>query len=127
MVFLTHTELRCTVNHTSDLRLGRLVTDSRSFLHKFTTLISARRLVTTITVDRSLGDLINNRLIRCQISIVQYNSVYPDAGYPDRLSPSSKYVENSTKLTCLELIGYRIQYSTVSWLLELQTRRVRKV
>jgi len=44
---------------------------------------------------------------------VQQNSTYPDAGYPDRLGASSKFVENSTKPTCLEITGYRIKYSTV--------------
>jgi hypothetical protein len=34
--------------------------------------------------------------------------IYPDAGYPDRLGPSCKFVENSTKLTWLEITGYRI-------------------
>ena len=57
---------------------------------------------------------------------------YPDAGYPDavyptRLRPSGKCVENSTKLTCLEITGCRIKYSTVLWLLELQLRRGRNV
>jgi len=49
------------------------------------------------------------------------------ANYPDRLGPSGKFVENSTKIPCLEITGYRIQYSTVLWLLELQIRRGRKV
>ena len=31
-----------------------------------------------------------------------------DAGYPDRPGPSGKFVENFTKLTCLEIAGYRI-------------------
>jgi len=31
-----------------------------------------------------------------------------DAGYPDRPDPSGKFVENSTKLTCLDITGYRI-------------------
>ena len=31
------------------------------------------------------------------------------------------------KLTCLEIIGYRIKYSTVLWLVELKIRRGRKV
>ena len=43
------------------------------------------------------------------------------AHYQVRLCPSGKYVENSTKLTCLEITGYLIKYSTVLWLLELQT------
>jgi hypothetical protein len=45
------------------------------------------------------------------------------ANYPDRLGPSSKFLENSTKLICLEITGYRIKYSTVLRLLELQIRR----
>jgi hypothetical protein len=32
------------------------------------------------------------------------------ANFPDQLCPSSKVVENSTKLTCLEIIGDRIKY-----------------
>jgi len=35
-------------------------------------------------------------------------SVIRSANYPDRLGPSSKFVENSTKLTCLEITGYRV-------------------
>jgi len=31
------------------------------------------------------------------------------ANYPDRLGPSGKFVKNSTKLTCLEITGYRIK------------------
>jgi hypothetical protein len=45
------------------------------------------------------------------------------ANYPDRLGPSGKYVENSTKLTRLEMTGYRIECSTALWLPELQIRR----
>jgi len=37
-----------------------------------------------------------------------------------------KFVNNSIKLTCLEITGYRIKYITVFWLLELQIRRSRK-
>jgi hypothetical protein len=29
-----------------------------------------------------------------------------DAFYPDRLGPSGKFVENSTKRTCLEITGF---------------------
>jgi len=58
---------------------------------------------------------------------LQQNSIYPDAGYPDRLGLSGKFVENSTKLTCLKITGYRIKYSRVLWLQELQIRRGRKV
>jgi len=49
------------------------------------------------------------------------------ANYLDRLGPSGKFVENFTKLTCLEITGYRIRYSRVLWLLELQIRRGRNV
>jgi hypothetical protein len=38
------------------------------------------------------------------------------ANYPDRLGPPGKSAKNSTKLTYLEITGYRIKYSTVSWL-----------
>jgi hypothetical protein len=58
---------------------------------------------------------------------LQYNSAYPDAGYPNRLGPLGKSVENSKKLTCLEITGYWIKYSTVLWFAELQIRRGRKV
>ena len=49
------------------------------------------------------------------------------ANYPDRLGPSDKSVENSTEITGFETAGYRIKYSTVLWLLELQIRRGRMV
>jgi len=58
---------------------------------------------------------------------MQYNSIYPDDGYPDRLGPWGKFVENSTIITCLEITGYLIKYSTVLWLIDLQIRRGRKV
>ena len=45
---------------------------------------------------------------------IQQNSNYPDADYPDLLGPSGKFVENSTKLTFLEITGYRVKYSTAS-------------
>jgi len=49
------------------------------------------------------------------------------ASYPDWLGLLGKFIENSTKLTCLDSIGYWIKYSTVSWLLELEVRHGRKV
>ena len=58
---------------------------------------------------------------------VEQNSSHPHAGYSDRLGSSVKFVENYTKITCLELTIYRIKYSSVLWLLELQNRRGRKV
>jgi hypothetical protein len=52
--------------------------------------------------------------------------VIRNSNYPDRLGPSSKFVENSTKLTCFEIAGYLIKYSTVLLILELQIRRGQK-
>jgi hypothetical protein len=49
------------------------------------------------------------------------------ADYTDRLGPSGIFLANSTKPTCLEITTYRITYSTVLWLLELQIRRGRNV
>ena len=42
------------------------------------------------------------------------NSTYPDANYTDRLGPPGKFVENSTKLSCLEITGYRIKNSVMA-------------
>ena len=50
-----------------------------------------------------------------------------NANYPDQLAPLGKFVEISTKQTCLEITGYRIKYSTVLWLLDLKIRCGRKV
>ena len=50
------------------------------------------------------------------------DSTYSNPGYPDRIGSSGKFVENSTKLTCLEITGYQIKYSTVFWLTELRIR-----
>jgi hypothetical protein len=47
--------------------------------------------------------------------------------YLDQFGPSGIFAENSTKLTCLEIISYQIKYSKMSWLLELQIRCGRKV
>ena len=58
---------------------------------------------------------------------IQYNFTYLNAGYPDRLGPSVKSVEKSKNLSCLEITGNRIKYSTVLCLLELQIKRGRKV
>ena len=59
---------------------------------------------------------------------VQQNSTYSDACYQDlQLSRSGKFVENSTKLTCLEIGRYQIKFSSMLWALELQIRRDRKV
>jgi hypothetical protein len=55
------------------------------------------------------------------------NLVIQLANYPDQLGPSGEFVENSKKLTCLEITGYRIKYGTLLWFLELQIRRGRRV
>jgi hypothetical protein len=62
-----------------------------------------------------------------RVALERQNSTHSDVDYPDRLGTSRESVENSTKLTCLETTDYRIKYSTVVWLLELQIRRGRKV
>jgi hypothetical protein len=51
------------------------------------------------------------------------------ANYPNPLGPSGNFVEDSAKLICLEITGYRIEYSTVKCYgcLELQIRRGGKV
>ena len=41
--------------------------------------------------------------------------VFLIANYPYLLGPSGKFVEDPTKLTCLEITGYGIQYSTVQY------------
>ena len=45
----------------------------------------------------------------------------------DWLGPSIKFVENFTELTCLEITGCGIRYSTVLWLVAHQIRRGRRV
>ena len=39
--------------------------------------------------------------------------VIQTANYPDRLGYPGKFVENSTKGTCLEITGFRFKYSTI--------------
>ena len=43
--------------------------------------------------------------------------------YLDWPAPLGQFVENYTKLTCLEITGYRIKYRAVIGLLDLRTRR----
>ena len=42
------------------------------------------------------------------------------ANFPDRLGPSGKFVDNSTKLNCLEITGYAIKYRTLLWLINFK-------
>jgi hypothetical protein len=60
----------------------------------------------------SVGYLIVSKQIKHR-----QNSAYPVAGYrivncPDRLGRSDEFVDNSTEVNCLEITGYRINYST---------------
>jgi len=66
------------------------------------------------------------RRVRALLQRESNKYTYPDTGYSDWLGLLGRYVENSTKLTCLEITGYLIKYSRVSWLLERQIRRGRK-
>ena len=59
----------------------------------------------------------------CDLSALVAFTVELHAGYPDRLGCSGKFVENYSKLTCFKITGYRIKYSKVLWLLELQIGR----
>jgi hypothetical protein len=69
--------------------------------------------------------LVRAGVFLCSLCTVELH--HPNAGYQDRLGLTGKFVENSTKLTFLEITGYRIKYNTVVWFLELQIRRGRKV
>jgi hypothetical protein len=53
--------------------------------------------------------------------------VIQNAYYLDRLGTSGKFVENSKKVTCLDITSYALKYSAVLWLLELQIRSGQKV
>jgi hypothetical protein len=68
-------------------------------------------------------------LERTVITPIIQTLVIRKANYADRLGPSGNFVENSTKLICLEAGGCRIECSTVKCYgcLELQIRRGRKV
>ena len=81
-----------------------------------------------ITTDASsLGLTGVDAVFVIQTKAYTVNSTHPDASYQDRIGLSGKFVKNYTKVTCLEITGYRIKYISVSWLLELQIRRGRKV
>jgi hypothetical protein len=41
--------------------------------------------------------------------------------YPDRFGPAGKFIENSIKLICLEITGYRIKFSAVLWLINFKS------
>ena len=102
-------------------------------------LLPARVCETRVNVPRSLRVVTLSNKIILDITQRRFldffysrtplirNQVIPKASYTDRVDPSGRFVENSTALTCLEITGYRIKYTTVLWLVELQIRRGRKV
>jgi len=51
---------------------------------------------------------------RGMVLLIQQNSTYLDAGYPDRLGLSGKSVATSTKLTCLCPLSDQVQYSVMA-------------
>ena len=67
---------------------------------------------------------------RLQIGLICRYSRLPlirTSNYPYRLGPSDKFIDNSTKPTCLPINCYRIKYTTVLWLLEFRISRGRMV
>ena len=55
---------------------------------------------------------------------VQQNSTNPNAGCPNRLGPSGKFVQNFAKITCLEIAVYRMKFDGFQ---NFKIRRGRKV
>jgi hypothetical protein len=49
--------------------------------------------------------------------------VIRNANFPDSIGALYKFVYNYGKQNCHEITGYRIKYSTVLWLIELQITR----
>jgi hypothetical protein len=47
---------------------------------------------------------------RYNITPIIRTLVIRTSNYPDRLGPSGSFVENSTKLICLEITGYGIEF-----------------
>jgi hypothetical protein len=101
------------------------------FVHEYSVIILREdNLFSNCSIHRFSRSALSSELTSICIWSLQHElqvQQYPDAGYPDRLGSSGKSVENSTKLTCLEISEYRIKYSTLLWLLELQIRYGRKV
>jgi hypothetical protein len=84
-----------------------------------TLLFTAQSRVNGVTLAQFFSEYSVTQLLRkLVIRISNYSSL---------LGPSGNFDENSTKLTCLEIAGYGIKYSTVLWLIELQIRRGRMV
>ena len=62
--------------------------------------------------------IIFDKMIKKYNIEIQQNSTNQDAGYPDWLGPSFKFVENYKKLICLGSNRLLVKYNTVLWLLE---------
>jgi len=79
-----------------------------------------------LSSDLSASDYPSKHYINSRTSLIR-TLLIRISNYPDRLGPPGNFFAKSTKLTHLEITGYRIKYSTVLRLLELQIRRGRKV
>ena len=53
------------------------------------------------------------RATETKLELAQYNSTLPEAGYPDRLGPSGKCVDNSAKITYLQITDH-VRYSVMA-------------
>jgi len=64
-----------------------------------------------LLITRKYSKRKNNECSRTPLirTLVIRTLVIRIANYPERLGPSSTFVENSTKLTSLEITGYRIE------------------
>ena len=89
--------------------------------------VNEKHLVNCFILKRSIFNKRNNCTSIYSRTPLIRTLVIRTADNPDRIVPSSKFVENSIKITFLEITGYQMKYSTVLWLIELQIRRVRKV
>ena len=95
-----------------------------SFYYKFLSNVLAKRSDSRISLALIILILFGEKYSRT--SLIR-TLIIRIANLPNRFGPSGKFIENSTQLTCLKITCYRIIYSTVLWLLELQIRRGRKV
>ena len=78
-------------------RDGGLIKGQENFIH-VTLLVET--LVEATTHLQSVPAL-SLRLITFRAFQLQWNCAYSDDGYPDRLGPSGKFIENCIKLTGL--------------------------
>ena len=80
-----------------------------------------RKLLAVAVLLMIVGNVMYSRIPLIRTLVIRI------ANNVDRLDPSGKFVDNSTRVNFLGVTGYRIKYSTVLWLLELQLRRGRRV